>query len=73
MQTPPDNMVGNPMEQFMEETPVGQYIAEINSTIDIVVILQMLGIALLLTLVASAVSILFIMRYEPLKILANRD
>ena len=32
-----------------------------------------LGIGLLLTLVASMVSVLFIMRYDPLKILANRD
>ena len=73
IQTPPANMGENPMSQFIEETPVGQYISEINSTIDIVVILQMLGIGLLLSLIASAVSILFIMRYEPLKILANRD
>lgn len=70
MQTPPDANMGG-MQQFMSDT--SDYITEINSTIDIVVILQMLGIALLLTLVASTVSILFIMRYEPLKILANRD
>lgn len=69
MQTPPDRAGG--MSGFMANT--SDYITEINSTIDIVVILQMLGIGLLLTLVASTVSILFIMRYEPLKILANRD
>lgn len=69
MQSPPDNGGFSPFG----DTAVGNYITEINSTIDMVVILQMLGIALLLTLVASAVSILFIMRYEPLKILANRD
>ena len=34
---------------------------------------QMLGIGLLLTLIASAFSVLFVMRYDPLKILANRD
>ena len=33
----------------------------------------MIGVGLLLTLVASAASVLFIMRYDPLKILANRD
>ena len=37
------------------------------------VVFQMLGVGLLLTLVASAASVLFIMRYDPLKILANRD
>lgn len=49
------------------------YITEIDSAMNITVVLQMLGIGLLLTLVASAVSVLFVMRYDPLKILANRD
>ncbi len=49
------------------------YVSEINSAMNFTVVLQMLGIALLLTLVAGAVSMLFVMRYEPLKILANRD
>lgn len=48
-------------------------ITEITSATDFTVLLQMLGIAVLLTLVAGAVSMLFIMRYEPLKILSNRD
>lgn len=49
------------------------YVSEINSAMNFTVVLQMLGIAVLLTLVAGAVSMLFVMRYEPLKILANRD
>lgn len=49
------------------------YVSEINSAMNLTVVLQMLGIAVLLTLAAGAVSMLFIMRYEPLKILANRD
>lgn len=49
------------------------YITEISRAADITVIAEMLGIAILLTLVSGAVSMLFIMRYEPLKILANRD
>ena len=40
---------------------------------DIVVLLKLLGIGVLLALVASAASVIFIMRYDPLKILANRD
>ena len=49
------------------------YITEISSAADMTVIAEMLGIAILLTLISGAVSMLFIMRYEPLKILANRD
>lgn len=49
------------------------YITEVHSAMDLTVVLQMIGVGLLLTLVASAASVLFIMRYDPLKILANRD
>ncbi|MBE6567540.1 MAG: ABC transporter permease [Ruminococcaceae bacterium] len=49
------------------------YITEVNSAMNLTVVLQMLCVGLLLTLVASAASVLFIMRYDPLKILANRD
>ncbi len=49
------------------------YVSEIDSAMSFTVVLQMLGIAILLTLVSGAVSMLFVMRYEPLKILANRD
>ncbi|MDO4618884.1 MAG: ABC transporter permease [Clostridia bacterium] len=49
------------------------YITEVNSAMNLTVVLQMLGVGLLLTLVASLASVLFIMRYDPLKILANRD
>ncbi len=49
------------------------YISEINSAMNLTVVLQMLGIAVLLTLIAGAASMLFVMRYEPLKILSNRD
>ena len=49
------------------------YITEVNSAMNLTVVLQMLGVGLLLTLVSSMVSVSFIMRYDPLKILANRD
>ena len=49
------------------------YITEVNSAMKLTVVLQMIGVGLLLTLIASAASVLFIMRYDPLKILANRD
>lgn len=49
------------------------YVTEIDSAMNLTVVWQMLGIAVLLTLLSGAVSMLFIMRYEPLRILSNRD
>ncbi len=49
------------------------YISEISSAMNFTVLFQLLAIGVLLTLLASVVSMIFIMRYEPLKILANRD
>lgn len=49
------------------------YIAEIHSAMNLTVVWQLLLIGVLLTLASGAVSMLFVMRYEPLKILANRD
>ena len=49
------------------------YITQIDSAMNLTVVFQMLGVGLLLTVIASAASVLFIMRYDPLKILANRD
>ena len=76
-QTPPDmpsNIPGGMGDMF--NNMVGQaadYITQVDSAMDLTVVVQMLGVGLLLTLVASAASVLFIMRYDPLKILANRD
>ena len=60
---PFENMIGGATD----------YITEVNSAMNLTVVFQMLGVGLLLTLVASLASVLFIMRYDPLKILANRD
>ena len=49
------------------------YITEVNSAMNLGVVLEMIGVGLLLTLIASAASVLFIMRYDPLRILQNRD
>ena len=54
-------------------TPETNYVTEISSAMNFTVVLQMLGIAILLVLVSGMVSVMFVMRYEPLKILANRD
>ena len=77
--TPPDGEqptnqkggFGGRMENLAQGT--AQYVDEISSATDFTVLLQLLGIAVGLTLVAGAFSVLFIMRYEPLKILSNRD
>ncbi len=68
----PDGDVFAGIETVFGEN-AANYVSEINSAMNFTVVLQMLGIAVLLTLVSGAVSMLFIMRYEPLKILANRD
>ena len=57
------NMIGNATD----------YVTEVNSAMNLTVVLQMIGVGLLLTLFASIASVAFIMRYDPLKILANRD
>ena len=49
------------------------YVTEVTSATNITVLLQLLGLGILLTIVASGASVVFIMRYEPLKILSNRD
>lgn len=54
-------------------TPTVTYVSEVTSATDLTVFIQLLGIGILLTVVASAASIIFIMRYDPLKILSNRD
>ena len=63
-----------------ENNPFGEmlggaadYVTEVDSAMDLTVVLELIGIGLLLTIIASAASVLFVMRYDPLKILANRD
>ena len=67
----PDDIENNPFEDMFDGA--ANYVSEVNSAMNLTVVFQMLGVGLLLTLIASAASVLFIMRYDPLKILANRD
>lgn len=74
MQASPENHGGfKPFENLMGINNENAYVTEIGSATNFTVLLQMLGIGVLLTLISGTVSMLFIMRYEPLKILANRD
>ena len=70
-----ENIFGGGGKDFMNGVLGGaaDYVTEIDSAMNLTVVFQMIGIGLLLTLVASAASVLFVMRYDPLKILSNRD
>lgn len=72
---PPGDMGGgkNPFANMFGSDANANYVTSISSATNLTVIFQMLGIAILLTLVSGMASMLFVMRYEPLKILANRD
>ena len=79
-QEPPSGMFGdmfgggnNPFANMFGGSAETNYVTSVSSAMNLTVVGQMLGIAVLLTLVAGMVSMLFVMRYEPLKILANRD
>jgi putative ABC transport system permease protein len=48
------------------------YVNQINAVINGRVLLQIAGIGILLTLLSSGISMIFISRYEPLKILSSR-
>lgn len=56
---------------FMDNA--NNYIQEVNAATDLGVLVKLLGIGVLLALIASAASVIFITRYDPLKILSNRD
>ena len=48
------------------------YHSDVSSATDWVVVLQLLGIGLALTLLSACVAVASVMRYEPLKILSER-
>ncbi|MBR6502144.1 MAG: ABC transporter permease [Clostridia bacterium] len=56
---------------FMQDA--SNYLSKVSYSTDLVVIAELIGVGLLLTLISSLASVMFIMRYEPLKILSNRD
>ncbi len=58
----------------MQEKPTEReaYLDKINATMDFTILLQLIGIGIILTILSSFVAVVFVLRYEPLKILANR-
>ena len=72
--TPPGGFGGNFREMFDNfGGNVNKYIASVSSATDMTVILEMILVGMGLTLISSAAAVTFVMRYEPLKILNNRD
>ena len=51
----------------------GRFITEVSSSVNLVVLLELLCACIVLALAGGMVSVVAIMRYEPLQILANRD
>lgn len=49
------------------------YLTQVNATIDFTIVLQLIGIGMVLTIISSLAAVVFVLRYEPLKILANRS
>jgi putative ABC transport system permease protein len=49
-----------------------EYLSQVGTSVDAMTILELIGIGILLTALASIVSVVFVMRFEPLQILADR-
>jgi putative ABC transport system permease protein len=48
------------------------YVSTLNASTNLLVVIQLMGIGILLTIIASLSAVVFVMRYEPLKILSER-
>lgn len=64
---------GKPSESIERGMNNTSYIEEVSSATDLMVIVQLIGIGILLTIVSGGMSVMTILRYEPLKILSNRE
>ena len=72
-QGPGMNPGSNTRPEDGEVTGEVVYVNTVGFSVDIFVILKMLGIGIALAVVSGFTSILFILRYDPKQILANRD
>ena len=62
-----------PMNFSSQQTEEVEYISSVKAAVDLEVLSKLMLLSVALGLVSASVSVLFIMRYEPLKILTNRD
>ncbi|MDR0783665.1 MAG: ABC transporter permease [Propionibacteriaceae bacterium] len=63
---------GGTMMSVFGDTAEVSYLDQINATINLPIIGQLILIGIILTIISSLAAVIFVLRYEPLKILANR-
>ena len=76
MQQGPGQQMGSSQGKFSKGGDIVgpvNYIDSVSYAVDGVVVMQMIGIGILLSIISSLIAIVFIMRYQPLKILTERD
>ena len=66
------SMGGGMLSVFSGNQGKVNYLDKINATVNFRVIAQLIVIGVVLTIISSLAAVIFVMRYEPLKILANR-
>lgn len=66
---------GGKMDNFFNNmgSAMTDYVTEIDSATNLTVVIQLMGVGILLTLISSLFAIVFVLRYDPLKIMANRE
>lgn len=69
----PSVQVGTPGQITSNSPSATEYIDTINATVNFKILSQLFGLGIILTVLSSLVGIIFVLRYEPLKILANRS
>lgn len=68
----PTNARNGMMQVFGNNASI-DYVDKINAVVDVNIVLQLALIGIALTIVSSSISMVFISRYTPLKILSNRS
>ena len=63
---------GRGQDRFSGQSAASQYVSSVTTATNAVVILQLAGVGLLLTVISGLAALISIMRYEPLKILSSR-
>lgn len=69
----PMGQQGGKMSRPGEMSAVIDYVSTLNASVDLPIVGQLMGLGLLLTIAASFAAVIFVMRYEPLKILSERS
>lgn len=70
---PGGGLSGNAPSMPGQNNATTNYIQEVSSATDFSVVIKLLGLAMLLTILSGGIATLSILRYDPLKILSNRE